>query len=70
MGTLFWFTQQASCSLTCILTGENSSTYQGIATSIGTWLAVALLLYELLIRKVDASVLERIHSRTVSQTGF
>lgn len=65
MGTLFWFTQQASCSLTCILTGENSSTYQGIATSIGTWLAVALLLYGLLIRKVDASVLERIHSRTV-----
>lgn len=65
MGTLFWFTQQASCSLTCIFTGENFSTYQGIATSIGTLLAVALLLYGLLIRKVDASVLERIHSRTV-----
>ena len=64
LGTFFWFTQQASYSIASILIG-NSINFRGLITSIASLLVVALLLYWLFVRYIEAPILERIHSHTV-----
>ena len=64
LGTFFWFTQQASYSITSILVG-NTANLRGLITSIASLLVVALLLYGLFVRHIEAPILERIRSRTV-----
>lgn len=64
LGTFFWFTQQASYSIASILIG-NSINFRGLITSIASLLVVALLLYGLFVRYIEAPILERIRSHTV-----
>lgn len=64
LGTFFWFTQQASYSIASILIG-NSINFRGLITSIASLLVVALLLYWLFVRYIEAPILERIRSHTV-----
>lgn len=64
LGTFFWFTQQASYSITSILVG-NTANLRGLITSIASLLVVALLLYGLFVCYIEAPILERIRSRTV-----
>ena len=64
LGTFFWFTQQASYSIASILIG-NSIDFRGLITSIASLLVVALLLYGLFVRYIEAPILERIRSHTV-----
>lgn len=65
LGTFFWFTQQASYSITSILFGKDTINFHGLIASIFSLLVVALLLYGLFVRYIEAPVLERIRSRTV-----
>jgi len=64
LGTFFWFTQQASYSIASILIG-NSINFRRLITSIASLLVVALLLYGLFVRYIEAPILERIRSHTV-----
>ena len=64
LGTFFWFTQQASYSIASILIG-NSINFRRLITNIASLLVVALLLYGLFVRYIEAPILERIHSHTV-----
>lgn len=64
LGTFFWFTQQASYSIASILIG-NSINFRGLITSIASLLVVALLLYGLFVRYIEAPILVRIRSHTV-----
>ena len=63
LGTFFWFTQQASYSIASILIG-NSINFRRLITNIAS-LLVALLLYGLFVRYIEAPILERIRSHTV-----
>lgn len=64
LGTFFWFTQQASYSIASILIG-NSINFRRLITNIASLLVVALLLYGLFVRYIEAPILERIRSHTV-----
>ena len=63
LGTFFWFTQQASYSVTSILIG-NTANLRGLIASILSLLVIGLALYGLFIRHIEAPILERIRSRT------
>lgn len=65
MGTLFWFTQQSSHSVASLLSNRDTFNAMGIVTSVASILVIAILMYALLIRKIDASLLERIKRRMV-----
>ena len=64
LGTFFWFTQQASYSIASILIG-NSINFRRLITNIASLLVVALLLYGLFVRYIEAPILERTRSHTV-----
>ena len=64
LGTFFWFTQQASYSVTSILLGNTTANYRGLIASIVSLLVIGLALYGLFIRHIEAPILERIRSRT------
>lgn len=64
LGTFFWFTQQVSYNIASILIG-NSINFRGLIISIASLLVVALLLYWLFVRYIEAPILERIRSHTV-----
>lgn len=65
LGTFFWFTQQASYSITSILFGKAVINLYGLIASAFSMLVVALTLYGLFVCHIEFPILERIRSRTV-----